>query len=177
MSDKYKIVNDELYFCTLTVVGWIDVFTRADYCDEIIKNFNHCIKEKNLSVYAFCIMPSHIHFIGRVENGNLSDVLRDFKSYTAKQILKMIEENAQESRKEWLLYMFEFFAKNNAHNSKYQFWQQNNHAFHLYSAKLIAQKVDYIHDNPVEARIVDEPIHYIYSSANEFTELKLSELW
>lgn len=176
MSDKYKVFKGKLHFVTITVVGWIDVFTRSEYCDEIIKNFNYCIEKKGLKVYAFCIMPSHIHFIADVEDGSLSDVLRDFKSYTAKKLLSIIEENIEESRKEWMLYMFEFFAKKNSHNSKYQFWQQNNHAFYLYSAKMIQQKVDYIHNNPITACVTDEAHHYIYSSANEFTEMKLSQI-
>jgi REP element-mobilizing transposase RayT len=74
----------------MTVVGWIDVFTRAGYCDEIIKNLNYCIDKKGLKVFAFCIMPSHIHMIAKADDGiNLSDVMRDFKSYTAKQLLKI----------------------------------------------------------------------------------------
>lgn len=176
MSEKYKIFPGGLYFITMTVVGWIDVFTRAEYCDEIIKNLNYCISNKGLKVYAFCIMPSHIHLIAKTEDTNLSNVLRDFKSYTSKKIIKMIAENSQESRKEWLLYMFEFFGKKNAHNDKYQFWQQKNHAFDLFSNKFIDQKIDYIHNNPVAARIVTDPIHYVYSSTNEFTDLKLSKI-
>ena len=176
MSEKYKIFSDGLYFCTLAVVGWIDVFTRAEYCDEIIRNINYCIDKKGLRVYAFVIMPSHIHLIAKVENGNLSDVLRDFKSYTAKQLLKIIEESQTESRREWMLHMFEHFGKSNAHNSKYQFWQQNNHAFDLFSNKFIDQKRDYIHNNPVTSRIVNEAHHYVYSSANRFCGVKLSEL-
>jgi REP element-mobilizing transposase RayT len=177
MSEKYKIVPDGLYFVTLTTVGWIDIFTRAMYCDEIIKNLNYCIDNKGLKVFAFCIMHSHIHLIAKCDEGiNLSDVLHDFKSYTAKRILKMIEESDAESRREWLLYMFEFYGKKSAHNVKYQFWQHNNHAFDLFSNKFIDQKVNYIHNNPVEARIVTEAHFYIYSSANEFTDLKLAEL-
>ena len=176
MSEKYKIFPDGLYFCTLTVVGWIDFFTRSVYCDEIINNLNYCIDKKGLKIYAFVIMPSHIHLIAKVAGGNLSDVLRDYKSYTAKLFLKTIEESQTESRREWLLYMFQFFAKSNAHNSKYQFWQQNNHPFDLFSNKFIDQKVDYLHNNPVEARIVNKPHHYVYSSANQFTQLKLDKL-
>jgi len=176
MSEKYKIFPDGLYFVILTTVGWIDVFTRAIYCDEIVKNLNYSIDNKKLKVFAFCIMPSHIHLIAKTEDDvSLSNVLRNFKSYT-KQIIKMIEESATESRREWLLYMFEFYGKKNAHNVKYQFWQQNNHAFDLFSNKFIDQKVNYIHNNPVEARIVTEPHFYVYSSANQFTDLKLAEL-
>ncbi len=176
MCEKYKIFPDGLYFVILTTVGWIDVFTRAIYCDEIVKNLNYSIDNKKLKVFAFCIMPSHIHLIAKTEDDvSLSDMLRDFKSYT-KQIIKMIEESATESRREWLLYMFEFYGNKNAHNVKYQFWQQNNHAFDLFSNKFIDQKVNYIHNNPVEARIVTEPHFYVYSSANQFTDLKLAEL-
>ena len=151
MCEKYKIFPDGLYFVILTTVGWIDVFTRAIYCDEIVKNLNYSIDNKKLKVFAFCIMPSHIHLIAKTEDDvSLSDMLRDFKSYT-KQIIKMIEESATESRREWLLYMFEFYGNKNAHNVKYQFWEQHNHAFDLFSNKFIDQKVNYIHNNPVEA--------------------------
>ena len=176
MCEKYKIFPDGLYFVILTTVGWIDVFTRAIYCDEIVKNLNYSIDNKKLKVFAFCIMPSHIHLIAKTEDDvSLSDMLRDFKSYT-KQIIKMIEESATESRREWLLYMFEFYGNKNAHNVKYQFWEQHNHAFDLFSNKFIDQKVNYRHNNPVETRIVTEPHFYVYSSANQFTDLKLVEL-
>ena len=46
----------------------------------------------------------------------------------------------------------------------------------LYSNKLIEQKTNYIHHKPVVAGSVEQPHHYIYSSANRFTELKLSEM-
>ncbi|HOZ90815.1 MAG: transposase [Bacteroidota bacterium] len=63
-------------------------------------------------MFAFCIMPSHIHLIAKTEDDvSLSNVLRNFKSYTSKQIIKMIEESHTESRREWLLYMFEFYGK------------------------------------------------------------------
>ncbi len=94
MSEKYKIFLGGLYFVTMTVVGWMDVFTQAVYCDEIIANLNYCIENKGLKIYAFVIMPSHTHLIVKVENdGNLYEVLRDFKSHTSKKIIGMIEEN------------------------------------------------------------------------------------
>jgi putative transposase len=176
MSEKYKMYEGGLFFVTLTVVGWIDVFTRSSYNDLVIENLNYCIDNKGLEVSAFCIMPSHIHMVGRTKEGILmSDVLRDFKSYTSKKIISMIESNVEESRKKWLLYMFKYFAKFNKHNTIYQFWQQNNHPIDLISNKWIEEKITYIHQNPVKARIVEEDYQYIYSSANKFTKLKLVE--
>ena len=80
------------YFVTLTVVGWIDIFTRRDYTDEIIKNLKYCQENKDLEIFAYVVMPSHIHLICRRNKGLLNDLLRDFKSYTAKEILKKVVE-------------------------------------------------------------------------------------
>jgi putative transposase len=172
MSEKYKIYPGGLFFVTLTVVGWIDIFTRKDYSEEIIKNLNHCIDNKGLSVYCYCIMPSHIHMIASVpvENGTLGDVLRDFKGFSAKQIMKLIKENNKESRRKWLNYLFKTFAK----KSEQQFWQHKNHAISIETKHFRDQKVDYIHNNPVKAGIVTAPEYYYYSSANPTQPLKLS---
>lgn len=176
MSEKYKIYPEGLFFITLTVVGWIDVFTREEYAEEIIDNLNFCIEKKGLKIYSFCIISSHVHMIASSSNFSLSDILRDFKSYTAKKIIASIEGNPRESRKEWMLHMFEFYAKGNSHNSKYQFWQQHNHPIDLVSNKFVDEKRQYIHENPVKAKLVNEACNYIYSSANPFTRLKLEAL-
>lgn len=64
MSDKYKIRdNDKAYFITSTIVGWIDVFTRANHKMLIVQSLRHCIKNKGLSIYAWCLMPSHLHMV------------------------------------------------------------------------------------------------------------------
>lgn len=176
MSEKYKVYEGGVFFVTLTTVGWIDVFTRADYSEEILKNLNYCIENKGLQIYAFCLMPSHLHMVASAKSGSLTAILRDFKSYTAKSVINLIKLNPQESRKDWLLYMFEYFGKKNRHNSNFQFWKQNNHPVDLLSPKFIEEKVNYIHENPVKARIVNEAQNYIYSSANPFCGLRLEAL-
>ncbi|WP_224746697.1 transposase [Mucilaginibacter rigui] len=108
MSELRKANSDRPFFLTLPVVGWIDVFTRNDYCDEFIRNLEYCRKNKGLKVYAYCIMSNHIHLIAAHNDGKLPDVIRDLKSYTAKRIIERISNNLQESRKEWLLYLFNF---------------------------------------------------------------------
>ncbi|MFN8258779.1 MAG: transposase [Bacteroidales bacterium] len=103
MSDKYKIRdNDKAYFITSTVVGWIDVFTRPNHKILIVDSLKYCIKNKGLTIYAWCLMSSHLHMICRAEKGNnLSDILRDFKGYTSKKIIEQIYEEP-ESRRERL---------------------------------------------------------------------------
>jgi REP element-mobilizing transposase RayT len=174
MSEKYKFYKGGLFFITLTIVGWIDIFTRKEYCDEIITNLNVCIARKGLRVYAFCIMPSHIHMVCDAESGEISPIMRDFKSYTAKQLLRLIQEHPQESRREWLLYLFRYFANRHVANSEFQVWQHGNHPISLESNRWIDQKIEYIHQNPVKAGLVNEAQNYIYSSANPDTALNLS---
>jgi len=165
MSELRKADTDHPYFITLTV-GWIDVFIRNEYCDEIVKNLEYCRKHKGLKIYAYCIMGSHIHMIVQHENGKLPAVIRDFKSYTAKRLLEMITENRQESRKEWMLHLFRYYANTSSQNSEYVFWQKTNHPTQLFTSKVFDQKRDYIHHNPVEALRVNDECSYVYSSAN-----------
>ena len=172
MSNRYKITNeDEIHFLTLTVVGWIDIFSRKKYRDTIIESLKFCQAKKGLLVHAYVIMTNHIHLVASV-NGEqkLSDVLRDFKSYTAKAILDDIPENNFESRKGWLMYLFGYFAKKNKRSYEHQFWQTDNHPMSLTSTKFIRQKIDYIHNNPVRTGWVAYPQHYIYNSASNYFE-------
>lgn len=120
-------------------------------------------------------MPSHIHLIARSARGRLSDIIRDLKSYTAKKILFMIENDSGESRQDWLLHLFKFHAKYQKQNEKYQFWQKTNHPTELSYVEIFDQKVDYIHNNPVEAGLVSEAGSWIYSSANIFSPVTVIE--
>ena len=99
MSEKYKTHSDGLYFVTFSVVGWLDIFTRRLYQEILIDSIIYCKQNKQLKIFCYCIMPSHVHFISYSENGSLSNVLRDLKAHTAKQLIKAIEENPQESKK------------------------------------------------------------------------------
>ena len=61
--------TDELYFVTLTVVDWIDVFTRRQYNDFIIEKLAFCQQHKRLNIYAYVIMTNHIHMVANVTDG------------------------------------------------------------------------------------------------------------
>jgi len=133
-----------------------------------------------MELYAYCFMPSHVHFIFRAVHEDPSGLIRDFKKHTAKAIIRAIEENVQESRKEWLLWMFERAGKKKSNVAKYQFWQHHNKPIELWSDEVIKQKLDYIHNNPVESGLVVNPEEWKYSSVRNFaddhTVLKIDEI-
>ena len=167
MSEKYKFHNKEgIYFVILTVVHWIDLFTSKDYKHIIINVLQHCQKEKNLKVYAYVIMPSHLHLIVS-STASLSDTLRDFKKHTSKAIIKEIKQ-INESRAEWLLRAFSKAGKHLRRITNYKVWQDGNHPIELNNADILEQKLEYVHSNPVEFEIVDEPEYYWYSSARDY---------
>ena len=170
MSSKYKIVDHQaLHFITFATVQWVDALSRPLYKDLIIESLNFCQREKGLKVYAYVIMSNHIHLIASAKEGaNLSDILRDFKKFTSKQLIAEVKNNVQESRSNWMLWLFQSAGTRNSNNKTYQFWQQDNHPIELSSNELIDQRLDYIHNNPVKEGFVREPEHYPYSSAMDY---------
>ncbi|MCP3660784.1 MAG: transposase [Bacteroidetes bacterium] len=165
----YKIRNKEgIYFITFAVVEWIDVFSRRDYQDIIIDSLKFCQKEKGLIIYAWCLMTNHVHLIIAAKDSDLSEILRDFKKFTSITIIKAIESNTKESRKNWMLKIFKEAGTKNSKNVNFQFWRQENHPKELYSEKFMNEKLDYIHNNPVETGIVDSPENYLLSSAKNY---------
>ncbi len=120
MSTKYKFYPGGIFYVTLTVVGWIDVFTRQEYALLLLNNLNYCINNKGLEVFSYCLMPSHLHMISRVQNdGDLGELLGDFKSYNAKLLYNSIAQNPSESRKEWMLHLFKYYANFNSNNKNF----------------------------------------------------------
>jgi len=169
MSRKYKFQNPTAaYFVSFATVYWLDVFTRQEYFSILEEAVTYCRAEKGMEVLAYCFMPSHVHFVFRSVHEDPSGLLRDFKGFTARKLIKAIEDNPQESRKEWLLWMMERAGKKKSNVSKRQFWQQHNKPIELWSGKVLKQKIDYTHNNPVESGLVYKPEEYVYSSAKDY---------
>lgn len=169
----HQIINQNaLYFLTFTVVGWVDVFSRKQYKDILIDSLKYCQRSKGLVIYAYVIMSNHVHLIVNSPGKNLSSIIRDFKKFTSYKIIQSIIENPKESRSEWMLRLFKYYANFNKNNTKYQFWQQHNKPTELFSPKWINQKINYMHMNPVKSGIVDLPEQYIYSSARNYLRVE-----
>lgn len=126
------------------------------------------MKHKGLVLWSYVVMSNHVHLIISSRTGNLSDLLRDMKRFTATSILNEIRTNKQESRRDWMLKRFEFAARKHQRNSEYQFWTHENHAVALLSSKFIRQKCAYIHLNPVRAGLVAQASDWRYSSASNY---------
>ncbi len=161
--------QQSIYYMTFTVVGWIDVFTRRSYRDIVIDSFKYCQKHKGLRLHAYVIMSNHVHLIASVAEGhNLSEFVRDCKKFTATNILREIENSGIESRSEWMLHQFKYYASRHNRNEHQHLWEHDNHFVELSSPAFTQQKIDYIHQNPVKAGWVYKPEDYTYSSASNY---------
>jgi len=177
VSRNYKVCDQEdLHYLTYATVGWVDVFTRPAYKDILVESLRYCQQAKGLELFAWCIMTNHVHLIARAAPGHkLQDIMRDHKKFTAKAVVKAIEENPQESRREWLL------AHLRTSEGAIQLWQHDLHPIWLRRTDIIQQKLRYMHRNPVEEGLVEEPHHYLYSSARDEAGLpgmlRLASIW
>jgi REP element-mobilizing transposase RayT len=171
MSRNYKFHNSKgLYFVSFAVVGWLAVFTRNEYKDLVIESLEFCQKNKGMEIHAWCIMTNHVHLIFRsIKEQNPALLLGDFKRFTSRSITKAIQDNPQESRKEFLLDFFKNETHKSSNTNNNQFWRHDNKPIELWSTKVIQQKTAYIHNNPVKEGIVCRPEYYKYSSASDYS--------
>ena len=166
MSRNYKFQNPEgVYFVSFAVVEWIDVFTRNEYKNILLDSLRYCQQEKGMEIYAWCVMSLIFSSI-KEEKPEL--ILGSFKRFTSKAIVTAIKENSQESRKEWLLKQFEEAGEKTSNVCQYQLWRHDNKPIELRSNKVIDEKLNYIHNNPVEEGLVFRAEHYVYSSAIDY---------
>ncbi|MFC6998761.1 REP-associated tyrosine transposase [Rufibacter roseus] len=170
MSEKYKAKNPEgIYFVTFAVVQWVDVFTRREYKDILVESLRYCQQKKGLIIYAWCIMTNHLHLALGTDGGMaLADIIRDFKKYTSVALVRAIQENIQESRKDWMLSILKEAAAGSSKHLKYQFWQNQYHPVELTNNDQQQRCLDYIHQNPVATGIVSEAEAYVFSSATDY---------
>ena len=169
MGLKNRIHEGYTYFMTMTVVDWVDVFTRPVYKDIIVNSLKYCQQAKGLEIYGWVLMTNHLHLMASARNREItmSDILRDFKKYTSKKIIEAVQLE-RESRRNWLLYRFEYAGKYEPKNKIYKFWQDGNEAKEILTPEFYQQKLTYLHDNPVRAGIVEHPDEYLYSSARNY---------
>ncbi|AEV33511.1 REP-associated tyrosine transposase [Owenweeksia hongkongensis] len=174
MSRKYKFHNPEgIYFVSFAVVEWLDVFTRNEYKDILLESLRFCQKKKGMEIFAWCIMTNHVHLVFRTTASQKPElVLGDFKRFTSKEIVEAISNNPRERRREWLLAKFKEAAMGSSNVKNFQFWRHDNRPIEVWSNKVISEKINYVHNNPVEEGFVFRPEDYVYSSASDYAGIQ-----
>lgn len=118
-----------------------------------------------MTLYAWVIMEHHIHIIA--DAPTLGKTMKEFKSYTARNIIDYLKERGS---KTWLQKLSKVKLAHKI-KSKYQFWQEGSHPQKVTNEEMLIQKIEYIHNNTVRRGYVDEPKCWRYSSASNYEGL------
>ena len=153
---------NKVYFYTATIVEWKHLLKEQEYKDIIINSLKHLSEKKLFKVYSFVIMPKHIHLIWHLTAMNGKEMPHaSLMKFTSHQFLEKIRKENPE-----LLIDYQVQSKNRIH----QFWQRDPMAIELYTRKVFEQKLNYIHNNPLQERwcLVENAADYKYSSAKYY---------
>jgi putative transposase len=163
-----NISNNYPQFFTATILEWKHLLKEDEFKDIVINSLLFLKKERSIVVYVFVIMPNHIHLLWQIQPGFKSaNIQMRFLKFTA-QKMKFKLLDAKDSR------LSQFLV--NAKDRQYQFWERNSLSIDLWTPKVFEQKLDYIHNNPLQDKwqLALYPEDYKYSSA-KFYETGIDE--
>lgn len=107
-------------------------------------------------------MDNHFHMI--ISNEDISNIMQSAKKYSAKEIIKELKTDGKEN----ILKVFRDVKPVYKTTSNHQVWQESFHPQEIISYKMLRQKIEYIHYNPVRKYLVTKPEEWIYSSAVDY---------
>jgi len=173
---RYKIYEPtHPHFLTLTVLHWIPLFTNKQSVEILMDSFQYLQQNDNLKIYAYVILENHLHLVASSDDISMS--IRKFKSFTAKELIKLLQKKNITT----ILDQLAFYKKAHKKTAQYQIWQEGMQPKLIQDEKTMIQKIEYIHNNPVKRGYVDEAIHWRYSSARDYEGveglLSIERIW
>lgn len=164
---RYKIhETDYPYFLTSTIVDGLPLFANPEIAQIVLEGLLFLQESRDVDLFGYVIMENHIHFVAKGDN--LSEKLKNFKSFSARQIINFLEFGNFHR----LLKQLQRAKLKHKTQSKYQVWQEGLHPKQITTSDMMVQKIEYIHNNPVKRGYVDLPEHWRYSSGRNYLELK-----
>ncbi len=160
---RYRIFETEYpYFMTCTIVGWVPVFTRPEAVQIIFDSWRFLQQNRHFLLYGYVVLGNHLHLIASAPD--LANDMKSFKMFTARQLIDLLERH--EARV--LLQQLRALKLRHKTSSEYQVWQEGNKPKQIVNIEMMQQKLEYVHNNPVERGYVDDPLHWRYSSARSY---------
>ena len=153
-----KCENSGFYFLTFTIKDWIYLFDRCGRWQILANSLNFCRKHKRLKVYCYVFMINHIHLI--IYSPDVAGFIRDFKKFTSSAFFKEVQKDNNKILLQRL--------KSNSIGGKWKLWMDRFDSQIVLSEKFFKQKINYIHNNPVKAGLVEDITEWKYSSARNY---------
>ena len=167
MGKKWSNLNipGALHYVTGNVLNRLPIFTREQHCQSFIAALGELLHSWPAKLIAYVLMPDHFHLITNPKDGRIKEFTGALKSKTAQSIVKAAPSNFQVNA-----------------DGSHEVRQQSFKAIPLWSAWMIWQKINYIHANPVKAKLVKSSKDYYWSSFGAFylgseQPLKIDHYW
>jgi REP element-mobilizing transposase RayT len=146
-------------FLTITNLNWLPVLQNDYHKQIVIEALKRRIDQNQVSIYAFVIMPNHMHFLWQLHDGvNKAAFQRDLLKFTTRSISKFMLMNDDP-----LLQQLQVKAA----DRQQQVWERNSLGIDIRNENVLIQKMNYIHNNPVQPKwkLAAIPEDYKFSSA------------
>lgn len=158
--------TDPFYYQTSVAKDRLPVF-RTDKIKEITaRAYDEARRSGGIFIFAYVIMPDHSHIVTHSSRKD-SDILRFMNGISARRVIGHLKEAGHHAS---LLKLREEVKKN---NYKHSLWEHHPDSFELFGEETFLQKVNYIHQNPVRAGLVNKAEDYLYSSARIWNKCPL----
>ncbi len=153
LRGRNNLIEEHFFFVTATVLNFNKVFIRNTYCNILIKNIIHYQERYKFEILAYCIMPSHFHWIIKTDplKGNVSSIMQDIKKFSSWDIMECLEKDKSP--------LLNAFMNVKTKGQKRQFWMHRFDDEVIRDEKMLWTKIKYIHNNPVEAGIAPKIIN------------------
>ena len=148
-----------LHYVTLNVRERRKAFSRPEYAELVLRELRFECDRHPARLIAYVVMPDHLHFLLWPDDGLLSRFLARFKPGVTLKIDALAQANERDKERDWL-----------AAKGKRELWQDSKYSLSVFSPRWIGEKIDYIHRNPVRARLVENAANYPYSSIGAYLE-------
>lgn len=164
---RYKVFEETYpHFVTCTVIHWIPIFTRIESTNIIFESLKYLQKSDNLKIYSYVILENHLHMI--ISSDDISKTMKKFKSFTAKELIKLL----QKSNAKTILDQLAFYKKAHKTQTTYQVWQEGFQPKLIKDEKMMIERINYIHNNPIKRGYIEKAKHWRYSSARDYEDIE-----
>ena len=156
MKWKNYQADNSYYFITTTLREFIPLFNDEKIVKIVLDSLEYLREHAALKLYAYVIMPEHLHLIAGIDKASITEVAGAMKSFTSREIAKYLRDKKTA--------LFAKLKKAAYKNQNYAVWQETFRSEVIYEGKFLRQKLNYIHNNPVKRGLVEKPGDWKHSS-------------
>ena len=161
-SYKFLANDTNPYFITSSIVDWHPLLEDSEIAKIILNSLAFLQKENRIILYAYVIMKTHLHLVASADD--LRKEMANFRSYTARKSIDYFKKQNRQG----ILQLLSQQELSSRKDREHQFWQEGVQPKRIYDRKMMAQKIMYIHENPVRKGYVEKPEDWLYSSAGAY---------